>query len=128
MNKQSKDYLEHCSFLSIFGTETCYTDDWIPVFISNQMMTIKADKITRDYSGPKGIFIVPDNISESQIMQDGEMPDIRKLMEEAINLLNELDSPSRLREITDYYGQQTQIANALIKEGNTRKPAMYTRV
>ena len=33
------------------------------------------------------------------------------------NLLNKLDNPSRLREITDYYGQQTQIADALIKEG-----------
>ena len=33
------------------------------------------------------------------------------------NLLNYLSDPGKMREVTDYYGEQTQIANALIKEG-----------
>ncbi|MGI9535001.1 MAG: hypothetical protein ACR2NW_08610 [Thermodesulfobacteriota bacterium] len=33
------------------------------------------------------------------------------------SLLNYLDDPAKLREITDYYGEQTQIANAFVKEG-----------
>ena len=33
------------------------------------------------------------------------------------NLLNYLSDPGKMREVTDYYGEQTQIANALMKEG-----------
>jgi len=33
------------------------------------------------------------------------------------SLLYELDDPTKLREMTEYYGQQTQIANDLVKEG-----------
>jgi len=33
------------------------------------------------------------------------------------NLLNYLSDPGKIKEVTDYYGEQTQIANAYIKEG-----------
>ena len=33
------------------------------------------------------------------------------------NLLNYLDNPTKMKEVTDYYGEQTQIANAYNKEG-----------
>ena len=81
MNKQSSE--PNRSFWSIFGTETCYTDDWIPVFISNQMMQIKAKKITRDSYGPEEIYHSSGNVPNPKIMQGGEMPDIGQIMEEA---------------------------------------------
>ena len=33
------------------------------------------------------------------------------------NLLNYMSDPGKLREVTDYYGEQTKIAEAFIKEG-----------
>ena len=88
MNKQSNEYLEPCSFWNIFGTETCYTADWIPVFVGNQMMTIKATKITRDNYGPDKIYNVPDNVPESQLMQGGEVPDLGQIMKDAMKKQN----------------------------------------
>ena len=33
------------------------------------------------------------------------------------NILNYLNDPTKMKEVTDYYGEQTQIANAYVKEG-----------
>jgi len=33
------------------------------------------------------------------------------------NLLNYLSDPAKMKEVTDYYGEQTQIANTYLKEG-----------
>ena len=33
------------------------------------------------------------------------------------NMLNYLDNPAKMREVSDYYGEQNQIATSLMKEG-----------
>ena len=33
------------------------------------------------------------------------------------NMLNYLDDPAKMREVSDYYGEQNQIATSLMKEG-----------
>ncbi len=46
-----------------------------------------------------------------------EMDAYSKTQTITANLLNYMSDPGKLREVTDYYGEQTKIAEAFIKEG-----------
>ncbi len=84
LNKSSKEFLEPCSFWEFFGSTVCYTEDMIPVNIKNQAMVMNATKIKRGDSGPEENFKVPADLPETDFNQPGEMPDIGKMMEEAM--------------------------------------------
>ena len=62
-------------------------------------------------------FLLLTSIAFSADKCTSEMDVYSKTQTITSSLLYELDDPSKLREMTEYYGQQTQIANDLVKDG-----------
>lgn len=68
MNKESKEFLEPCSYWKYSKSIICYTDDWIPVYLENQGMVFKATEIKRGDSGPESLYEVPQDVPEGEML------------------------------------------------------------